>query len=104
MYLRTVQLGIQDMAGHPWLVHACVVWAGICFCVWVSMHAVVVPLFCRLQLHEKTPEHQQVCAISPLCSLSKSPEFSSNPRERISIVGVSESALDKFTGCCSLWV
>ena len=45
-----------------------------------------------------------VCGRSRLCSLSKSPEFSSNPRERISIVGVSESALDKITGCCSLWV
>ena len=31
MYLRTVQLGIQDLAGHPWLLHACAIWAGISF-------------------------------------------------------------------------
>ena len=53
MYLRTVQLGIQDLAGHPWLLHACAICAAIRFCVWVSMHPVVAPLFCRLRLQEK---------------------------------------------------
>ena len=53
MYLRTVQPGIQDLAGHPWLLHACVICAAIRFCVWVSMHPVVVPLFCRLRLQDK---------------------------------------------------
>ena len=31
MYLRTVQLGIQDLAGHPWLLHACAICAAIRF-------------------------------------------------------------------------
>ena len=67
MYLRTVQLGIQDLAGHPWLLHACVICAAIRFCVWVSMHPVVAPLLCRLRLQEKTLEHQQVSVQDPRC-------------------------------------
>ena len=67
MYLRTVQLGIQDLAGHPWLLHACVICDAFRFCVWVSMHSVVAPLFCRLRLQEKTPEHQQVSVEDPGC-------------------------------------
>ena len=31
MYLRTVQLGIQELAGHPWLLHACAICAAIRF-------------------------------------------------------------------------
>ena len=31
MYLRIVQLGMQDLAGHPWLLHACAICAAIRF-------------------------------------------------------------------------
>ena len=67
MYLRTVQLGIQDLAGHPWLLHACAMCAAISFfayglrCIQL-LHRCSVACVCK-----KTPEHQQVSVEDPGC-------------------------------------
>ena len=105
MYLRTVQLGIQDLAGHPWLLHACAICAAILFLLMgFDAFSCCTAVLSLASARKNSRASTSVCGRSRLCSLSKSPEFSSNPREWISIVGVSESALDKITGCCSLWV
>ena len=67
MYLRNVQLGIQDLAGHPWLLHACAICAAIRFLRMGFDAFSCCTAVLSLASARKTPEHQQVSVEDPGC-------------------------------------